>query len=435
MSARSSGRGGPRSGNGCGRRSRRSRPRSGCSSPSPGSACGYGCRRWRAPSCCARFVRADARLDRAARDGAVPVAPRRAAPPRPQRRPPPSSRDHDRRRAGARKADPWSVALWHAHVERALLAAQSRLRAGRPAPRLDLRDPMALRALVLILVVATFIAAGGERWQRIAAAFDWQGVVVPVNFRLDAWVSPPAYTARPPGDPARAAAGRTPPDLGRRNFGADRQRSRDPLQRQGRVRRRHHRRGRRGRRRPASPGAGRAPRSAASPITERGTAMVRGLSEEDLTYAFNAIPDKPPTIALTKDPETQARGSLQLNYKMEDDYGVVEAKAIFALKGAARRRCRRQAPAVRSARNAAVAAPGAGQERRRPDHQGSERASLGRRRGDDDPHSPATRPRTKAPAPPMSSGCRSGRSSSRSPAPSSSSGAISRSTPRPATRC
>src|SRR4029077_7517843 len=72
------------------------------------------------------------------------------------------------------------------------------LRAGRPAPRLDLRDPIAVRALVLMLVVATFIAAGSERGRRIAAAFDWQGVVVPANFRLDAWVSPPTYTAKPP---------------------------------------------------------------------------------------------------------------------------------------------------------------------------------------------------------------------------------------------
>ena len=32
---------------------------------------------------------------------------------------------------------------------------------------------------------------------------------------------------------------------------------------------------------------------------------------------------------------TQARGSLQLSYKMEDDYGVVEARANFALKEAA----------------------------------------------------------------------------------------------------
>jgi hypothetical protein len=49
-----------------------------------------------------------------------------------------------------------------------------------------------------MLVVTTFIAAGGERGRRLAAAFDWHGVVVPANFRLDAWVSPHTYTAKPP---------------------------------------------------------------------------------------------------------------------------------------------------------------------------------------------------------------------------------------------
>src|SRR5215831_10154704 len=43
---------------------------------------------------------------------------------------------------------------------------------------------------------ATFFAAGGERMKRIAAAFDWQGVMMPANFRIDAWVSPPPYTGR-----------------------------------------------------------------------------------------------------------------------------------------------------------------------------------------------------------------------------------------------
>jgi Domain of unknown function (DUF4175)/Aldo/keto reductase family len=56
----------------------------------------------------------------------------------------------------------------------------------------------ALRGLVLIACIATFVAAGGERWKRIAAAFDWQGVVLPANFRVDAWVTPLAYTGKPP---------------------------------------------------------------------------------------------------------------------------------------------------------------------------------------------------------------------------------------------
>jgi uncharacterized protein (TIGR02302 family) len=50
------------------------------------------------------------------------------------------------------------------------------------------------------------------------------------------------------------------------------------------------------------------------------------------TVTFNAIPDKPPTIVLTKDPEQQNRGSLLLSYRIEDDYGATEAHATFARK-------------------------------------------------------------------------------------------------------
>jgi hypothetical protein len=94
-------------------------------------------------------------------------------------------------------SDSYSLALWNAHVERARAAAQT-FKAGWPSPRVAGRDPYALRALVLIACIATFVAAGGERWKRVAAAFDWQGVVLPANFRVDAWVTPPAYTGKPP---------------------------------------------------------------------------------------------------------------------------------------------------------------------------------------------------------------------------------------------
>src|SRR5437763_1948422 len=67
-----------------------------------------------------------------------------------------------------------------------------------PALRLAERDPFALRALVLVLVIATFVAAGGEHLRRISAAFDWQGAIAPVNFRIDAWINPPTYTGKPP---------------------------------------------------------------------------------------------------------------------------------------------------------------------------------------------------------------------------------------------
>ena len=93
--------------------------------------------------------------------------------------------------------DQVSQALWRAHVEQALRAAKA-LKAGTPRPRLHLFDPIAVRSLVVLLVCATFFAASGERVKRITAAFDWAGVVQAKNFRVDAWVTPPAYTARPP---------------------------------------------------------------------------------------------------------------------------------------------------------------------------------------------------------------------------------------------
>jgi uncharacterized protein (TIGR02302 family) len=227
------------------------------------------------------------------------------------------------------RSDPWSAALWRAHMGRALAAARS-LKAGRPSPRLDLRDPMAVRALVLMLAVTTFIAAGGERFHRIAAAFDWHGVVMPANFRLDAWVSPPTYTAKPPvilpglrpGDRPQVvdavavptgsvlvirASGKVQFDVATTGGVAEVPADQRPQAPSGTEERRFL-------------------------ITDHGTAQVERLGDDDLTYTFNAIPDKPPVIALAKDPESQPGGSLQLAYKMEDDYGVVDARAHFALK-------------------------------------------------------------------------------------------------------
>jgi uncharacterized protein (TIGR02302 family) len=223
--------------------------------------------------------------------------------------------------------DSFSIALWRAHIERALRAAKT-LRAGTPVPRLALRDPFAVRALVAVLVVATFFAAGGERMKRIAAAFDWQGVIQPANFRIDAWVSPPPYTGRPPvilpglrpGEPAQTAASLSVPAgsmLVIRASGIHLD-----VATSGGV---------------AEPPAGAQSSNANGSeerrfvIKEAGAATVRGAAVGDLTWQFTAIPDKPPTIALAKEPEGQARGALQLSYKLEDDYGVVGAHALFRL--------------------------------------------------------------------------------------------------------
>jgi hypothetical protein len=115
-------------------------------------------------------------------------------------------------------------------------------------------------------------------------------------------------------------------------------------------------------------------------IAATGTATLRGVGD-DQTWAFNATPHKPPTIALTKDPEQQNRGAMLLSYRVEDDYGATEAHATFARKDEPAAKGDGPASAVRAARFLAGPAAGAHQERRRADHQGRDRSSLGRRRG------------------------------------------------------
>jgi uncharacterized protein (TIGR02302 family) len=223
--------------------------------------------------------------------------------------------------------DPVAQALWQAHRERALLSAR-RLRSGWPSPRIALRDPMALRALVLLLVAASFIAAGSDRGKRVLAAFDWHGVVPPKNFRVDAWVNPPSYTARPPvmltGIATDESAVSVPSGsvlvvraTGNVHIDVTTKGGLEPAPAEQNA---------------ALPAGSEEHRLI---IKTDGSAAVHGVLGSDHVWRFAAIPDKPPTIELTKDPERQARGALRLDYKMEDDYGVVEAKAILALKDSA----------------------------------------------------------------------------------------------------
>ena len=225
--------------------------------------------------------------------------------------------------------DPYSLALWNAHIARSLQAART-LKSGLPAPRLAGRDPYALRALVLIACIATFIAAGGEHWKRVAAAFDWQGVTLPADFRVDAWIAPPAYTGRPPvvlpgihpGETTTTAQAEGPLSVPVGSILIVRSTGKVSLDvsASGGV----------------VPDTGDVHAPAGTEehrfkITGTGKATLRGAGE-DLVWPFNAIPDKPPTISLTKDPEQQSRGAMLLSYRLEDDYGVTQAEATFTLK-------------------------------------------------------------------------------------------------------
>ena len=102
--------------------------------------------------------------------------------------------------------DPTADILWAAHRRR-LLATLARLRSGTPKPRLDRYDPFAFRFLVALLFVVGIVVAGPEIRSRIGEAFVGGESTAATVARIDAWVTPPDYTGRPPifltGDAAK----------------------------------------------------------------------------------------------------------------------------------------------------------------------------------------------------------------------------------------
>ena len=227
--------------------------------------------------------------------------------------------------------DARTEAVWRVHRQR-LAALLQKLRVGHPSPRADRYDPFALRALLLLGVFVLLVVVGDSASDRLRSAFRFGALAKGAEARIDAWVTPPAYTGRPPimlADGAhglarpqeKAAAPFEIPDRSQlvvRGTGA----AIGALSLEVR----------------ASDGAVErieAPATAnATEVSElklevrkSGTVTVYAGGIQLLSWPFQVIPDHPPKIAITKDPEKSPRGALKLFFKVEDDYGVVSAES------------------------------------------------------------------------------------------------------------
>ncbi|BDV36000.1 TIGR02302 family protein [Methylocystis iwaonis] len=213
----------------------------------------------------------------------------------------------------AQDADPATAALWALHRKR-LETALAQTPVAAPRPRLPERDPYALRAFALVAAVAAAFVAGDEKRARLAAAFDWRAIhLLEPAQRIDAWFDPPAYMGRPPIVLAQESGT-----------------VQAPVNSTLRLR-------------PA--GASVSVEGALTPIDsaekkERGFGLA-GDARIDLpdgrSFTIAAIPDLVPTIELVGKPRNNARGTMTLSYRAEDDYGVVSAEAEFSKPAAAGR--------------------------------------------------------------------------------------------------
>jgi uncharacterized protein (TIGR02302 family) len=233
--------------------------------------------------------------------------------------------------------DPRTSAIWRAHRAR-LAAALSRLRVGKPHPRADRADPIALRALLLLGVFAVAALVGDGAADRLRSAFRFPASSSVADRRLDAWVTPPTYTGRPPLMLADGAHGSLAPasdtkvvqvpaksvlivrtsGSGLGNIGLE-------VLSEGATETEKVE--------AKAPEAGKGVHTGAK-ISElrydlEKPAEVRVMSSgtQIASWVFNVIPDNAPKIALKNPPEQTQRGSLKLSYTVEDDYGVVAAEA------------------------------------------------------------------------------------------------------------
>lgn len=242
----------------------------------------------------------------------------------------------------ASAADPATQAIWSAHRQRMADLIQ-KLRPGRPEPRTYRFDPFALRALTVLAVALGLGFTGKHALDSVAQAFRFDDRTALSDQRLDAWLTPPAYTGRPP---LMLVDGSAPKGVTPVTASADGSEPK-PLEipensvlivRASGT--------------PKRPialevwpvGAKEAlpliePKADANPavgVTEVRTeitssATIKAVSGRDVlaTWPIRMIPDNVPGIALTKNPERTNKGAMKLTYFVQDDYGVASAEVKF----------------------------------------------------------------------------------------------------------
>ncbi|RVD11361.1 MAG: TIGR02302 family protein [Mesorhizobium sp.] len=231
----------------------------------------------------------------------------------------------------------FSQALWREHQKR-MAGKLDNLGADLPRTRVPERDPWGLRAVAALLLVTAFAFSFGPTGGRISDGFNAHGARDIVPPRIDAWVTPPAYTGKPPifltADANQAIPTFTIPegsDVSLRVTGGSGEETLGYADKNGNARVID----------PAAPQAAAKPAASPAPpskvrqftskLTGDGTLTLTSGEDQLGRWAFAVISDKPPQIRFVGEPKRAANGAFELNYQIDDDYGAATAKAVFAL--------------------------------------------------------------------------------------------------------
>ncbi|WP_273759132.1 TIGR02302 family protein [Bartonella sp. ML70XJBT.G] len=97
----------------------------------------------------------------------------------------------------AENDDGFHAIVWREH-QRRMARQLSNLKTGFISLNNAAYDPLALRTVCLLLCVCAFSFSFGSLGGRLADAFDLRPVIDETSMRIDAWVTPPAYTGVAP---------------------------------------------------------------------------------------------------------------------------------------------------------------------------------------------------------------------------------------------
>ncbi|MEM7068427.1 MAG: TIGR02302 family protein [Pseudomonadota bacterium] len=221
------------------------------------------------------------------------------------------------------RGDTFAKALWQEHRER-MAKKSSGLIAGSPKPEANRFDPRALRAMVPLLAFAAYFYSYSPHGGKIADAYQKRSAENTQITRVDAWITPPSYTKKPPiflslaptDKQIRAVLAPEQSEFVLRYLGADN----IELTSEGgdtftNIE-------------PKSEESSKVDREFGHLLAEDQVLSLRNGEEVLSQWGISIVPDKAPKITFFEHPTGALSGSLQLSYTLQDDYGVVGAKAI-----------------------------------------------------------------------------------------------------------
>ncbi|AQS42235.1 MAG: Putative transmembrane protein [Candidatus Tokpelaia hoelldobleri] len=228
----------------------------------------------------------------------------------------------------AASASPLTRRLWQEHQHR-MAQNLHHLRVGAPHPDIPRRDVHGLRFIVFLLCAVGFAFSFGVNGGRLGDAFSFSTPFDASRLRMDAWVTPPAYTGKPPvyltrqGDGESALISVPQGSLVTIRLTGSNRRAR--LYRNP---------GTSWFATPIMPDKPRTDDNEVYTIPLQKSALLRLVTPGyTKNWQFQVTPDLPPAITWKQAPQRALNGTLELDYIIEDDFGALKGRVEITPAG------------------------------------------------------------------------------------------------------